>query len=59
MNTPKILCLFILLFSISCIAQQRVKVTFGEPTFSEREMTSYDKDEEAAAVVLFESGKTM
>ena len=57
MNTSKILCLFILIFSFSCIAQQRVKATFGEPTYSEREMTSYDKDQEAAAVVLFESGK--
>ncbi len=46
-----------ILVSISCVSQQRVKATFGEPTFSEKEMTSYDKDKEASAVVLFESGK--
>jgi hypothetical protein len=57
MKTSKNLSLFILIFSISCISQQRVKATFGEPTFSEKKMMSYDKDKEASAIVLFESGK--
>ena len=48
---------FMLLFiSINTIAQQRVTATFGELTESDKEITVYDKDTEAAGVVLFESG---
>ncbi|MFT5436977.1 MAG: hypothetical protein ACI840_001629 [Ulvibacter sp.] len=57
MKTSQNLSLFILFFSISCVSQQRVEAKFGEPTFLEKEMMSYDKDKESPAVVLFESGK--
>jgi hypothetical protein len=46
-----------LFVSISCFSQHRETATFGEPTYLEREMMSYDKDTEAPAVVLFERGK--
>jgi hypothetical protein len=46
-----------LFVSISCFSQQRVIATFGEPTYLEREMVRYEKDEESPAVVLFERGK--
>jgi hypothetical protein len=46
-----------LFVSISCFSQHRETATFGEPTYLEREMMSYDKDTEAPAVVLFLRGK--
>jgi hypothetical protein len=57
MKMSKSLSLFLLLFSISCLSQHRETAKFGEPTHIEKEMTSYDKDKEASAVVLFERGK--
>ena len=46
-----------LFISISCWSQQRIKSGFGNPTYFEKEMKSYEKDPEAGAVVLFESGE--
>ena len=57
MRISKNISLVILFISISCISQQRVTAEFGNPTHTEKQMISYDKDQEATAVVLFESGK--
>ena len=46
----------ILLCINTVVSQERVKATFGEPTAVEKALVSYDKDPEAAGVVLFESG---
>ena len=56
MHISKNLSLVVLLISISCWSQQRIKSGFGNPTYLELEMKSYEKDPEAGAVVLFESG---
>ncbi len=46
-----------LFFTLSGISQQRIKAKFGELTYNEKQMTSYEKDLKANAVVLFESGE--
>lgn len=53
--TKCIFLLLVLLFS-QTYSQTRQKAIFGEPTQEEFNMTTYAKDPEAAAVVLFESG---
>ena len=57
MSSTKIaLILFVFSISISSFSQQARTATFGEPTHQELTMTSYEKDIDASAVVLFEKG---
>ncbi len=48
---------FVLIITFSITAQERKKGFFGQPTAQEHAMLTYDKDPEATAVILFESGK--
>ncbi len=53
---PTFLCLF--LFLTSCFLNAQDKIKFGEIPQEDLSMTSYDKDPEAAAVVLYEARST-
>lgn len=52
----KLVSAYILLLSITIIAQQKKLSTFGEPSLEDFALKSYKEDPEAAAVVLYEQG---
>ncbi|MAK34760.1 MAG: hypothetical protein CMC15_01100 [Flavobacteriaceae bacterium] len=58
LQRPTRIIFILLLIAVESIAQDRQQAVFGEPTHTELEMTSYAQDPDAAAVVLFEKGKT-
>jgi len=47
--------IFLLFLTTTTFSQERVKAVFGEPSLGELNMSQYDPDPEASAVVLFES----
>ena len=57
LKSTSLFLFIIILNSFLLQAQQRQVAEFGEPTDLEISMTSFPKDPEANAVVLFEQGK--
>ncbi len=58
MNTMKTTLLCVFLLFASCILSAQNKVKFGDVPQEDLAMTTYDKDPEAAAVVLYEEEST-
>ena len=49
--------IILLIISFKSTAQDKKGATFGETTLQEKQLSQYEKEPEAAAVVLFERGK--
>lgn len=49
--------LLLISFFVNVNSQEKKLATFGETTIHDREISQYEKDPEAAAIVLFEKGK--